>query len=108
MQIRVSGIISSPSVTTSDVPDGYILAHLFFSVFINGLCDAINYSRYPLLAHDIKIYLTIYCPEDYNLVESDTDPVEGRCTAVRNLALTKQNLHPSQGNLTCSYKNIKL
>jgi hypothetical protein len=61
---------------------------LLFDVFINDLCDAINYSRYLLFDDDIKIFLTIKCPEDCNLLQPDV--------TLWNSGLVELELHNSQ------------
>jgi hypothetical protein len=53
---------------------------LLFSVFINELRDTIIYSRYLLFAN-IKIYRSIKFPEDFNMLHSQLDFVQGWCTA---------------------------
>jgi hypothetical protein len=65
-QVSVSGIISSPFVVLSGVPQGSVLGPLLFNIFMNDLCDVINYSRYFLFADDIKIFHAIKSPNDCN------------------------------------------
>jgi sarcosine oxidase/L-pipecolate oxidase len=65
-QVRVSGILSSPFVVLSGVPQGSVLGPLLFNIFMNDLCDVINYSRYIFLADDTKIFHVIKSPNDCN------------------------------------------
>jgi hypothetical protein len=80
-QVRVSGILSSPFVVLSGVPQGSVLGPLFFNIFMNDLCDVIIYSRYLLFADDIKIFRVIKSPNICNQLQSDIDSVQGWCTA---------------------------
>jgi hypothetical protein len=70
-QVRISGILSSPFVVVCGVPQGSVLGPLFFNIFMNDLCDVINYSRYLLFSDDTKIYGVIKSPIttaiDFNL-----------------------------------------
>jgi hypothetical protein len=80
-QVRVSGILSSPFAVLSGIPQGYVLGPLLFNIFMNDLCNNINYSRYLLFADDIKIFHVIKSPNDCNRLHSDIDSVQGWCTA---------------------------
>jgi hypothetical protein len=46
-------------------------------VFIYGLCDAVNISKYLIFTDDIKIRRAINYPKDYNLMLYDIDSVRG-------------------------------
>jgi hypothetical protein len=74
-QVRVSGILSSPFVVLSGVPQGSVLGPLLFNIFMNDLCDVINYSWYILFADDVKIFSVIKSPNDRNRLQSDIDSV---------------------------------
>jgi hypothetical protein len=76
-QVPVSGILSSPFVVLSGVPQGSVLGPLLFSIFMNDLCDVINYSRYLLFADNIKIFCVIKSLNDCNRLQSDIDSVQG-------------------------------
>jgi hypothetical protein len=65
----------------SGVPQGPVLGPLLFNIFINDLCNVINYSRYLLFADDIKIFCVIKSPNDWKLLQSDIDSVQGWCIA---------------------------
>jgi hypothetical protein len=79
-QVRVSGILSVPFVVLSSVPQGSVLGPLI-STYLWMKCDVINYSRYLLFADDIKIFSVIKSPNHCNRLQSDTDSVQGWCTA---------------------------
>jgi hypothetical protein len=78
--VPVSGILSSPSVVLSGVSHGSVLGPLLFNIFINDLCNVINYSAYLLFAADIRIFRAIKSPNDCNRLQSDIDSVQGWCT----------------------------
>jgi hypothetical protein len=80
-KVRVSGILSSPFVVISGVPQGSVLGPLLFNIFIDDLCNVINYSRYLLFADDIKIFRVIKSPNDCTRLQSGIDSVQGWCTA---------------------------
>jgi hypothetical protein len=61
-------------------------------MFINHLRDAICHSKYLLFSDDIKLYWAIKSPEDCNLLQSDTNCMQGWCTAnyiILNISKTK-------------------
>jgi hypothetical protein len=57
------------------------LGLLFFNMFINDLCNAINHSRYLLFADDIKIFRAFKSPRDCSILQSDIDSVQSWCSA---------------------------
>jgi hypothetical protein len=80
-QVHVFGILLSPFVALSlCCPSGMFLG-LCFSTYSLMTCNLINYSRYLLLADDIKIFRAINSPNDCNLLQSDIDSVQGWSTA---------------------------
>jgi hypothetical protein len=107
-QFRVSGILSSPFIVLSGVPQGSVLGPLLFNLFMNDLCDIINYSRYLLFADDIKIFRVIKSPNDCNRLQSDIDSVQGWCTAnfmELNISKTRVISFSRKTNpLICDYK----
>jgi hypothetical protein len=48
-------LVSSSFEVNFGAPQGSVLGPLLFDVFINDLCDAINYFKYPFYADDTKI-----------------------------------------------------
>jgi hypothetical protein len=73
----------------SGVLQGSVLETLLFNIFINDLCSVINYSGYLSFADDIKIFHAIKSPNDCKLLKSDTDSVQGWCTANFMIILAK-------------------
>jgi hypothetical protein len=92
----------------SDVPQGSVLGPLFFSLFMNDLCNVINYSRNLPFADDIKIFRVIKSPNDCNLLQSDIDSVQGWCTAnLMKLNINKTRVISSSrktNTLICDYQ----
>jgi hypothetical protein len=68
IQVCVSGITPLSFEVFSNVSQGSVLGLLLFSVFINGLCDTINYSWNLLFADGIKVCCSIKSPNKYNLL----------------------------------------
>jgi hypothetical protein len=66
-----SGILSSPFVVQSGVPERSALQLLLFSIFINDLCDLINHSICLLLADNLVIYRAISSPCDCLFLQLD-------------------------------------
>jgi len=53
--VQFHGTFSRPSEVLSSVLQGIYPLVLFFSIFINDLCNLIQYFKYLLFADDIKI-----------------------------------------------------
>jgi len=53
--VRISGIIASISVVLPVDPQGFVLAPLLFSIFINVLCIVIKFSSYLSFVDDVII-----------------------------------------------------
>jgi len=60
--VHVSGIFQSPFVIFSGVPQGYVQEPLFYTTFVNDLCNIPKHSRYLLFADKIKIVHDIVSP----------------------------------------------
>jgi hypothetical protein len=84
----------------SGVPQRSVLGPVLFNIFMNDLCDVINYSRCLLFADDIKIFHVIKSPNDCNRLQSDIDSIQGWCIAnFMRLKITKPELFISQEKL---------
>jgi hypothetical protein len=78
-RVRYSGMLSTPFVELSGVPQGSVLGPLLFNIFINDLCDVMNHSNYLLFVDDLKVYRAISSPNDCLLLQSDIDRVYNWC-----------------------------
>jgi hypothetical protein len=58
-RVCYSGILFSPLVVQSGVPQGLVLGPLLINIFVNGLCDVIDYYNCLLFADDLTIYQAI-------------------------------------------------
>jgi len=86
---------STPFELLSGVPEGSVLGLLLFNVFINGLCNSVEHSRYFLFA-DIKSFHTVSSATvQYNLTFIPF--AVGVLLTVCNLMLTKVQSSPLEG-----------
>jgi hypothetical protein len=67
-----------PSELLSGMLQGPVLGLLLFYVFINGQCNVIEFSNYPLSADDIQIFKAIKSPYGCSLLQMDIDIIHGR------------------------------
>jgi hypothetical protein len=75
-RVRVSGTLSLPFQVTSGVPQGSVLGPFLFNIFINDLCNTVNYCKLLIFADNLKIFRVICF-----LLQSDINSVSGWCTA---------------------------
>jgi hypothetical protein len=66
---------------TSDVPQGFVLGSFLFNIFINDLCNSVNYSKHLIFTDDLKLFLVINSPHDCLLLQSDINSVSDWCAA---------------------------
>jgi hypothetical protein len=74
--VRISDTSSLPFKVLSGMPQGSVLGPSLFSVFINDLCTAIEYSNFLLFADDIKIFHAINSADDCILLQSDINRIQ--------------------------------
>ena len=74
-QVIVNGETSSPSLVTSGVPQGTVLAPLLFLCYINDITKNIN-STIKLYADDVLIYTTINSESDCKNLQKDLDTLQ--------------------------------
>lgn len=64
--MHFSGSSSEKSLVRSGVPQGSILGPLLFLIYMNALCDVIDFSNIKLFADDSKLYFAFMNPADCN------------------------------------------
>jgi hypothetical protein len=62
------------------VPQGSVLRPFLFNVFINDLCNSINYCKYLIFADDLKFFHIINSLHACLLLQSDINSVSDWCT----------------------------
>lgn len=73
LQVRIKGNLSDPFIATSGVPQGSHLGPLLFILFINDVCDSLNFAVVLIFADDIKIFNRVRCFYDQIKLQKDLD-----------------------------------
>ena len=68
--VSINGSHSSPANVISGVPQGSVLGHVLFLVYINDITDSIN-SNIRLFADDSILYREIQTPKDHDVLQTD-------------------------------------
>jgi hypothetical protein len=69
--VEVDGSASSICGVTSGVPQGSLLGPILFLIYINDICQAVNFSSIKIFADDSKIYLCFANRLDTDLLAAD-------------------------------------
>ena len=91
--VVLNGITTKPFTASSGVPQGSNLGPLFFKIFINDICDIIQYSDFYIFADDLKLCRTIYTNNDSLLLQQDIDNITKWCVTNKMTLKTDKCSH---------------
>lgn len=64
-----------PIRVISVVPQGSHLGPLLFKLFVNDMSSVFTNSSFQMFANDIKMYKSVNCWKDYDLIQDDLKTV---------------------------------
>ena len=100
--VVIGGSKSSILPALSGVPQGSIIGPLLFVLFINDLSDNISQgTNIALYADDTKIWRTIECEDDQNVLQRDI-------TSLHMWSIKNKNGIPPSKNVRFSQSHIKV
>ena len=95
-----NGVFSFPTTVQSGVPQGSVLAPLFFLIFINDLPDEISGAKLLTFADDTKLIAKIKSPNDTILLQNNLNTIINWSHNKNNMELNKDKFdylsHKSQ------------
>jgi hypothetical protein len=78
--IKISGILSAPFRILVGVPQGSMLGHLLFNIYVDDICNVITHSKFLIFADGIKIFHAIKSFDDCTQLQLGLDSIQGWCT----------------------------
>lgn len=91
--VVINGHRSKDYMAISGVPQGSHLGPVLFSAFINDIALDIRNCKFSLFADDLKIYKTIKCALDIELVQEDLNRISIWCNLNGMVINTKKSYH---------------
>ena len=74
--VKINNALSSEYPVTRSVPQGSILATIFFILFVNDLSTVVKTSKIKMYADDVTIYHKVNNKRDYNNFQKDLATVQ--------------------------------
>ena len=74
--VKINNALSSEYPVTSSVPQGSILATIFFILFVNDLSTVVKTSMIKMYTDDVTIYHKVNNKKDYNNFQKDLAAVQ--------------------------------